>query len=127
MQTGEGRSTTAEREWSLTQPLQVERIPDGERFLIVVEIDVDALQFLPPLPDLLRPVLESRARVAALVAAARAMQADVGEVRGDRERRLKAGEVVDAECGVVGTEYFKDCLGMPGWVAQLARIPAPFR
>src|SRR5260370_764124 len=92
--------------------LQLQRIPDSERLLVVVEIHIDMLEPASPGFDTRRPGAQRFRRVAALVFSKRAVQADIGKVRRNLARRLKAGQVVDGERGVVSAQYRVDFNGV---------------
>src|ERR1051325_1987944 len=99
---------------------QTERVVDGECRIVVVEIDVDRVHFAFPRPDALRPRLELLVAVAPLVLVPRrAVQAHVGPRRGDLDRRLVAGQLVDAERRVVLAQHVVHGVSHPRRVAQL--------
>ena len=101
------------------QSFERERILDGIRRLVIIEIDVDGAQIFLPVAETLRPPPQGFRRVAALVCAAGAVQADVGEVRGDVEARMEARDLVNAERRIVPPQDAVDLRRVPGRIEQL--------
>jgi hypothetical protein len=94
---------------------------------VVVEVAVGVQPALLPCAQTARPARERAVVVAALIGAARPMQTDVDEARGDLEWRLAAGEVVKAERDVALCQGAKDVVAEPCRVAELEGDPLALR
>jgi hypothetical protein len=88
---------------------RVERRP---HLCVVVEVDVDVVPGLSPVPDPGRPPAQRRFVVAAGVELFGSVQADVDEVRGGLgERREPAGGIGDDKADVLRTKQLVGSLG----------------
>src|SRR5215472_10295518 len=104
------------------EPFQLQGVLRGKPLLVVIEIRIDGAQFASPTFDLLGPSFERLFRIAALISAGRAMQAQVREVSGDFDARKEPGDFEYAECRVMPPENTIDLFGMPGGISKLESV-----
>jgi len=109
------------------QAFERERILDGIRRLVIIEINVNAFELLLPVADGSGPARELRVRVAALVGSFRTVQTHIGEVGGDVTLGRKAGNFENAECGIVPAQNLINGFGVPGRIAEFKRVAMTLR
>src|SRR5579864_8806503 len=103
------------------QALKFERIASRITGLVVVEINVDGAQLLLLLNPL-RPLTQRGAGIAALVLAAGTVQAHIGEVGGDFQRRGKTIQFEDAVGGIMPAQRGVHRFRVPAGLAELKSI-----
>ena len=81
----------------------------------------------PPAADLPRPGGEDLVAVAAMIAPARSVTADVDEGRRSLARRRRIGVIREAERDVISREELEDLVAVPARVPKLERVLALLR
>ncbi len=91
--------------------------------LVIVEIDVDALQFPLPCLDLLCPVTEPGFRVVTLIRFfPRTVEPHIGEVCGDLDGRLPSGNFENAKSRVITAEQLINSRDAPTGIAKFESV-----
>jgi len=87
---------------SKNQALELARILGGVTGLIVIEVEIDALQICVPGFNLFRPITQARFGVVTLIGfLAGAVQTHITKVGGNFEWRLEAGNFENAQRSIV--------------------------
>src|ERR1051326_4368144 len=107
---------------SLDEAFKFQRIVDSVGSLVVIEIYIDRSKSTAPLSDPVRPTAELLGRIAALVFAARPVQAHVGPVGRNDGSRLEAVKFVNAERRVVTAQQVVNVVPMPGRLPEFEGV-----
>src|ERR1051326_2086488 len=107
---------------SLDEAFKFQRIVDSVGSLVVIEIYIDRSKSTAPLSDPVRPTAELLGRIAALVFAARPVQAHVGPVGRNDGSRLEAVKFVNAERRVVTAQQVVNVVPMPGRLPEFGGV-----
>src|SRR5215467_2892034 len=104
--------------------LELERVLDGERLPVVVEVGVH-VHVLTPLADARGPLVELGLRIVAATTAMPVVEADEGPLGGDLVGlELALGRVADHERDAVPPQQLVDVLAEPARVAELEAVAA---